>query len=62
MPIIGGSIVPVSDTWQERKQEEVTHPLLEQPIPLGLIPLVQARLLARSLRGEMPEYIPFTLR
>lgn len=48
--------------WQERKQEEVTHPLLEQPIPLGLIPLVQARLLARSLRGEMPEYIPFTLR
>lgn len=48
--------------WQERKQEEITHPLLEQAIPLGIIPLVQARLLARSLRGEMPEYLPFILR
>lgn len=48
--------------WQERKQEEITHPLLEQAIPLGMIPLVQARLLARSLRGEMPEYLPFILR
>ena len=48
--------------WQERKQEEITHPLLEQAIPLGMIPLVQARLLARSLRGEMPEYLPFNLR
>jgi CRISPR-associated protein Cas1 len=48
--------------WQERKQEELTHPLLEQPVPLGVIPLVQARLLARSLRGEMPEYLPFVIR
>jgi CRISP-associated protein Cas1 len=48
--------------WQERKQEELSHPLLEQPIPLGVIPLVQARLLARSLRGEMPEYLPFVIR
>ena len=48
--------------WQERKQEELSHPLLEQPVPLGVIPLVQARLLARSLRGEMPEYLPFVIR
>lgn len=48
--------------WQERKQEELTHPLLEQAVPLGIIPLVQARLLARSLRGEMPEYLPFVIR
>lgn len=48
--------------WQERKQEELTHPLLEQAVPLGIVPLVQARLLARSLRGEMPEYLPFTIR
>ncbi|WP_374479088.1 type I-C CRISPR-associated endonuclease Cas1c [Zoogloea sp.] len=48
--------------WQERKQEELTHPLLEQAIPLGVVPLVQARLLARSLRGEMPEYLPFVIR
>ena len=48
--------------WQERKQEELTHPLLEQAIPLGVVPLVQARLLARSLRGEMAEYLPFVTR
>lgn len=48
--------------WQERKQEELTHPLLEQPVPLGVIPLVQARLMARSLRGETPEYLPFLIR
>ena len=48
--------------WQERKQEELSHPLLEQPIPLGLVPLVQARLLARNLRGEMPDYLPFVIR
>lgn len=48
--------------WQERKQEELTHPLLEQPVPLGVVPLVQARLLARSLRGEMADYLPFLIR
>ena len=48
--------------WQERKQEELSHPLLEQPIPLGVAPLVQARLLARSLRGETPDYLPFVIR
>ena len=48
--------------WQERKQEELTHALLAQPIPLGLAPLVQARLLARTVRGEMPEYLPFVMR
>lgn len=48
--------------WQERKQEELTHPLLEQAVPLGVVPLIQARLLARSLRGEMPEYLPFVIR
>ena len=38
--------------FQERKQEQLQHPLLAQPIPLGLAPLVQARLLARAVRGE----------
>ncbi len=45
--------------YQERKQEALTHPLLAQPVPLGLIPLVQARLLARTVRGEAPAYLPF---
>jgi CRISP-associated protein Cas1 len=48
--------------YQERKQDEVTHPLLEQPIPLGLVPFVQARVLARAIRGELLGYLPFTTR
>ena len=48
--------------WQERKQEELSHPLLEEPVALGLLPQLQARLLARTLRGDMEEYLPFLLR
>lgn len=48
--------------YQERKQEELTHPLLAESVPLGVVPLVQARLLARHLRGEAPQYPPFTPR
>jgi CRISPR-associated protein Cas1 len=45
--------------WQERKQEEITHPLLATKMPIGLLPLVQARLLARTIRGEMEGYLPY---
>ncbi|WP_156682228.1 type I-C CRISPR-associated endonuclease Cas1c [Tepidimonas sp. HKU77] len=45
--------------WQERKKEEVTHPLLDAKMPIGLLPLVQARLLARAIRGDMPGYLPY---
>jgi CRISPR-associated protein Cas1 len=48
--------------YQERKQEALTHALLAESVPLGLVPLVQARLLARHLRGEAAEYLPFALR
>lgn len=48
--------------FQERKQEPLAHPLLQQPVPLGLVPLVQARLLARTIRGETEGYVPFLLR
>lgn len=48
--------------YQERKKDEVTHPLLAETLPLGLVPLVQARLLARHLRGEAPAYLPFAMR
>lgn len=49
----------VVTAWQERKQEEVTHPLLEAKLPIGLLPLIQARFLARAIRGEMPGYVPY---
>jgi CRISPR-associated protein Cas1 len=45
--------------WQERKKEEITHPLLDTKLPIGLLPLVQARLLARAIRGDMPSYLPY---
>lgn len=48
--------------YQKRKQEEITHPLLNQKMPLGLVPHVQARLLARTLRGDMEAYIPYLYR
>lgn len=48
--------------YQKRKQEELQHPVLEQKIPVGLIPHTQARLLARVLRGDMESYLPFLYR
>jgi CRISP-associated protein Cas1 len=48
--------------YQKRKQEEVTHPILESKVPVGLLCHVQARLLARHLRGDLPQYPPFILR
>ncbi len=47
--------------WQQRKQETITHPVTGEEIPLALVPHVQARLLARVLRGDLPDYPPFTL-
>lgn len=48
--------------YQERKQEEVQHHVLEQKVPLGLIPHIQARILARHLRGDLETYLPFVYR
>jgi len=48
--------------FQERKQESLSHPLLAQSVPLGIVPLVQARLLARSIREEAQGYLPFTIK
>ncbi len=52
----------VLKAYQERKQEEVSHPLLKTKTPLGLVPHLQARLLARRLRGDLPTYLPFLAR
>ncbi|MFZ1386241.1 MAG: type I-C CRISPR-associated endonuclease Cas1c [Thiolinea sp.] len=45
--------------YQERKKETMQHPVLETQVEMGLLPLLQARLLARYLRGDVPHYIPF---
>ena len=48
--------------YQERKQSEVTHQTIEEKLPMGLVPHVQARLLARHLRGDLADYPPFLYR
>ena len=48
--------------WQKRKQEEITHPFLQEKIEVGLLAHVQAMLMARFLRGDMDGYPPFLWR
>ena len=45
--------------WQERKKDSLTHPYLQEKLPWGLVPYVQALLLARCLRGDLDDYPPF---
>ncbi len=44
--------------YQERKQETLNHPLLDQNLRLAQMPYVQARLLARYLREDVTDYVP----
>jgi CRISPR-associated protein Cas1 len=48
--------------YQERKQEIITHPFLGEETTVGMLVHLQARLLARHLRGEMDGYPPFIWR
>ncbi len=45
--------------WQERKRDGITHPYLKEKIPWGLVPYIQALLLARYLRADLDAYPPF---
>lgn len=45
--------------YQERKREVITHPFLGEKLSWGLVPYVQALLLARYLRGDLDAYPPF---
>jgi CRISPR-associated protein Cas1 len=45
--------------WQERKQDVIQHPFLDEKIEWGMVPYVQALLLARYIRGDLDEYPPF---
>jgi CRISPR-associated protein Cas1 len=65
----GGGVTLTTDgrkavvvAYQQRKQEELTHPFTGEKTPLGLVPHVQARLLARFLRGDILAYPPFLYR
>lgn len=49
----------VLTAWQERKRESITHPFLREKLPWGLVPHVQAQLLARHIRNDLDAYPPF---
>ena len=62
----GGAVLLTDDarrtflkSWQERKQETITHPYLGEKLPWGLVPYIQALLLARYIRGDLDAYPPF---
>lgn len=46
-------------SWQEKKKETLTHPYLGEKLSWGMIPHIQALLLARYLRGDLDDYPPF---
>lgn len=61
-----GAVIMLDDTkkeilknWQERKQDKIKHPFLDETIEWGLVPYVQAMLLARYIRGDLDGYPPF---
>jgi CRISPR-associated protein Cas1 len=48
--------------YQQRKEEAVQHRVLKDKVELGLLPHVQARLMARYLRGDLKDYPPYVQR
>lgn len=61
-----GAVIMKEDTrkeilrnWQERKQDKIKHPYLEETMEWGLVPYAQAMLLARFIRGDIDGYPPF---
>lgn len=62
----GGAVLLTDDArrtvltaWQERKREERLHPFLQEKAPFGLVPYLQAQLLARHLRSDIDAYPPW---
>lgn len=62
----GGSVMLTDDgrkkllvAYQKRKQVEVRHALFKEKVPIGLLPHVQARIMARCFRGDIPHYVPY---
>ncbi len=52
----------VISKWQEKKRTDFKHPYLNQKIQFGLIPYVQANLLAKFIRGDIDEYPPLLIK
>ena len=48
--------------WQAKKKEKIIHPYLKEKMEWGLVPYIQATLLARHIRGDLDGYPPFLWR
>lgn len=46
---------------EERRDEEVDHKVLGRSLPIASLPVVQSTILARHLRGDIPEYLPYVM-
>lgn len=49
----------VLTAYQERKREDLNHAFIGEKAPIGMLPFLQAQLLARHLRGDLDAYPPF---
>lgn len=47
--------------YEDNKARTLNHPLLDRDVTIDTLPLIQATLLARHLRGDLPAYPPFTI-
>ena len=47
--------------WQKKKKDVITHPFLQEKIPIRLLPYAQAQLLSRFLRGDLDNYPVFLI-
>lgn len=52
----------IISAWQKRKQEEIVHPFLNEKVQIGLIPYIQALMLARHFRGDLDLYPAFFMK
>ncbi|EGQ14157.1 CRISPR-associated protein cas1 [Prevotella dentalis DSM 3688] len=52
----------ILSAWQKRKKESILHPYLKEQVPIGLLPYIQAMLLARFLRGDLDGYPVFLIQ
>lgn len=52
----------ILSAWQNRKKEQITHPYLNERVSIGLLPYIQATLLARFIRQELDDYPVFLIR
>jgi CRISPR-associated protein Cas1 len=66
---VSGAVKMTDDTrkvllasLQDKKQEKILHPFLNEEVEIGLLPHVQAMLLARHIRGDLAHYPPFVMK